>query len=224
MAEATARKQAAVKAKPKTASKTAAPARWIENDRLAVAGADPIRIRIDHALRYPPRQLTAKELGARLGVPPNSLYYHLRKMEEVGLVKVVEERPAGRVTERVYTADEFMVQYDPAKPEQIATLYRSLITLAQGRVIEATYRWAEDPAKAVMPVVISPAFVASKADAEAFKARLMDLQMEFRKRARDVLGEGPIPEDWVYVQSTSITSTREIDPDVRANQLAGSAS
>ncbi len=206
----------------KTAATQTAPKRWIENERLAVAGADPLRIRIDHALRYPARQLTAKELGARLGVSPNTLYYHLRKMEEVGLVKVVEERPAGRVTERVYTADEFMVQFDPAKPDQLVALNKSLISLAEARVVDATYRWADDPENTVMPTVMSPAFAASKAEAEAYKARLNDLQMEFRKRSGEVLGKGPIPEDWVYVQSTSIFSTNEIDPDYRAAQIKGS--
>lgn len=210
-------------AKTATEKKTAADSsdkRWIENERLAVAGADPLRIRIDHALRYPGRQLTAKELGERLNVAPNTLYYHLRKMEEVGLVKVVEERPAGRMTERVYAADEYMVQYDEAKPEQLVALAKSLIALAEARVVEATYRWAEDPENAVMPVVISPAFSASKEEAEAYKARLLELQTEFRQRAKESLGANPIPEDWVYVQSTSITSTTEIDPDHRAAHLA----
>ena len=223
MAQATERTSEAAKRKPRKSTAKTPPARWIENDRLAVAGADPLRIRIDHALRYPARQLTAKELAARLGVTPNSLYYHLRKMEEVGLVKVVEERPAGRVTERVYAADEYMVQLDPAKPEQLAALCKSLIALAQTRVIDATYRYAEDPNNTVMPIVTSPALVTSKAEAEAFKKRVNDLQMEFRQRAKDVLGTGPIPEDWIYLESTNIFSTSEIDPDMRAAWVASTS-
>lgn len=197
--------------------------RQIENNRLAVVGADPLRLRIDEALRYPARQLTAKELGARLGVEPNSLYYHLRKMEEVGMVKVVEERPAGRVTERVYAADEFTVHFDPAKPEQIAALYASLIALAQARVVDATYRYAEDPESGVLPSVTSPALATSKPEAEAFKVRLMELQHEFRARANEVLGDGPIPDDWIYLESTSIVSTSQIDPDRRAAHLPASS-
>jgi len=210
---------------PTTAKAKAKPERWVENDRLAVAGADPLRIRIDHALRYPERHLTAKELGERLGVAPNSLYYHLRKMEEVGMVKVVEERPAGRVTERVYAADQWLVQFDPARPDQLVNLAKSLIALAQARVVDATYRYAEDPDNTVRPQVSSPAFITSKPEAEAFMTRLFDLQQEFRKRGKEVIGDGPIPEDWVYVESTSITSTVEIDPDVRAsyNQLTKSS-
>ncbi len=196
--------------------------RRVENDRLAVVGADPLRIRIDEALRYPPRQLTAKELAARLGVEPNSLYYHLRKMEEVGLVKVVEERPSGRVTERVYAADEYMVRFDSSKPEQLAALYKSLIALAQARVVDATFRYAESPSDGVRPSVISPALVTSKPEAEAYRARLADLHHEFRARAQEVLGGGPIPEDWIYLESTSIVSTREIEPERRAWQLSPS--
>ncbi len=194
----------------------------IENKRLAVVGADPLRLRIDEALRYPARQLTAKELAARLGVAPNSLYYHLRKMEEVGIVRVVEERPAGRVTERVYAADENKVSFDPAKPEQLAALYGSLIALAQARVVDATYRYAQDPDSGVRPSVISPALVTSKSEAKAFQARLMELQHEFRARANDVLGDGPIPEDWIYLESTCIVSTSEIDPDRRAAHQSAS--
>lgn len=190
----------------------------MENERLAVLGADPLRMKIDAALRYPPRQLTAKEIGARLGVAPNSLYYHLRKMQEVGAVKVVEERPAGRVTERVYAADEWLVQFDPKQPDQLATLFRSLLALAEARVVDATYRWAEDPDGAVMPSVMSPAFIASKQDAKDYHDRMFELQQEFRKRAKDAIGDGPIPEDWVYVQCTYTLSTDEIDPDVRAER------
>ncbi len=194
----------------------------IENSRLAVIGADPLRLRIDEALRYPARQLTAKELAARLGVAANSLYYHLRKMEEVGIVRVVEKRPAGRVTERVYAADENRVSFDPAKPEQLAALYGSLIALAQARVVDATYRYAEDPQTGVRPSVISPALVTSKAEAKAFQERLTELQHEFRARANEVLGDGPIPADWIYLESTCIVSTSEIDPDRRAARLPAS--
>lgn len=222
MAEKTARKAGSASKTPKKTAAKRPARRWIENDRLAVVGADPLRMRIDHALRYPPRQLTAKELAARLGVAPNSLYYHLRRMEEVGLIKVVEERPAGRVTERVYAADEFLVQYDPTKPEQLAALYKSLISLAQVRVVDAAYCYGEDPENTVRPSVTSPAMGTSKAEAQAFQARLNDLQMEFRERAKEMLGDGPIPEDWIYLEATFIVSTTEIDPDRRAAPLAAS--
>ncbi|HZU74926.1 MAG TPA: winged helix-turn-helix domain-containing protein, partial [Acidimicrobiales bacterium] len=64
--------------------------------------ADPVRLRILESLWEGPK--TAKAMGDRLGILPNRLYYHLRTMEEAGLVAVVGAELGGRLAERVYGA------------------------------------------------------------------------------------------------------------------------
>ncbi len=66
---------------------------------------DPLRLRIMGAIRTP---RTAKELGAALGVEPNKLYYHLRRLQEHGLVSV-DDRGAGAERRFVATAKRLAI-------------------------------------------------------------------------------------------------------------------
>lgn len=62
----------------------------------------PVRLRIVQAVAAG-RRLTAQEIGHVLkDVPQASLYRHLNKLVEEGFLHVVEERPVGGATERVY--------------------------------------------------------------------------------------------------------------------------
>src|SRR5579872_6327984 len=63
--------------------------------------ADPLRIRLYELLVG--RAQSAKELAARVGMPPDRLYHHLGQLEEGKLIEVVEyRRLAGGKAERVY--------------------------------------------------------------------------------------------------------------------------
>src|SRR5436305_222362 len=45
---------------------------------------------------------SARELAARLGRSRQALHFHLAALEKAGVIRVVEERGAGREAERVY--------------------------------------------------------------------------------------------------------------------------
>jgi DNA-binding transcriptional ArsR family regulator len=60
---------------------------------------DPIRQRILGALHTP---RSVGELGETLDESPNRLYYHVRLLEQHGLIVVAEERRAGSNVERLY--------------------------------------------------------------------------------------------------------------------------
>lgn len=63
----------------------------------------PVRLRIVQAFMLDDA-MTVADLGRVLGdVPQATLYRHLNRLVDAGFVKVVEERPAGGATERVYT-------------------------------------------------------------------------------------------------------------------------
>lgn len=69
-----------------------------EPDRIATL-LDPDRRRLLDALGEAPDSATG--LARRLGDRRQRVNYHLRRLEEAGLVRVVEERPRRGVTERV---------------------------------------------------------------------------------------------------------------------------
>jgi DNA-binding transcriptional ArsR family regulator len=64
--------------------------------------ADVRRLRIVDLLREQP--LTVTQLGERIGEPPAKVHYHVRELEKVGLLRLVETREKGGILEKYYQA------------------------------------------------------------------------------------------------------------------------
>ena len=69
----------------------------ISDHSVAEASLDPIRARLLAQLREP---ASASGLAERFGLPRQKVNYHLRLLEQHGLVELVEERRKGNCTER----------------------------------------------------------------------------------------------------------------------------
>jgi DNA-binding transcriptional ArsR family regulator len=114
----------------------------IEDPAAAEASLDPVRARLLAELAEPG---SATMLAARVGLPRQKVNYHLRALEQHGLVQLVEERRKGNVTERLMraTAAAYVispaalgaVQPDPARsPDQLSA--RWLVAVAARTVRE----------------------------------------------------------------------------------------
>ena len=73
----------------------------IDEAAAAEVSLDPIRARLLAELTEP---ASASGLAARVGLPRQKVNYHLRRLEEHGLIELVEERRRGNMTERVMRA------------------------------------------------------------------------------------------------------------------------
>ncbi|MEV4347919.1 helix-turn-helix domain-containing protein [Actinoplanes sp. NPDC049596] len=73
----------------------------IEDPAAAEISLDPIRSRLLAALAEPG---SATTLAGQIGLPRQKINYHLRTLEQHGLVRLIEERRKGNVTERVMQA------------------------------------------------------------------------------------------------------------------------
>ena len=73
----------------------------IEDPAAAEVSLDPIRSRLLAELAVPS---SATQLAGRVGLPRQKVNYHLRTLEQHGLVELVEERRKGNVTERMMQA------------------------------------------------------------------------------------------------------------------------
>src|SRR5918992_2864913 len=73
----------------------------IDDPAAAVVALDPIRARLLAALAEPG---SAATLAPRVGLTRQKVNYHLRALAACGLVRQVEERRWGGLTERVYAA------------------------------------------------------------------------------------------------------------------------
>jgi DNA-binding transcriptional ArsR family regulator len=78
---------------------SAAPIAVVEDVHRARTLLRGPRLRLLEALRERPD--SASGLAERLGVPRQTINYHLRQLEQAGLVELVEERGHGRCVERL---------------------------------------------------------------------------------------------------------------------------
>jgi len=69
---------------------------------------DETRRKIIHLLRV--KELTVSQISAELGVTPQNIYHHIKKLEKAGLVEVTREERIGHLIESYYqtTAETFI--------------------------------------------------------------------------------------------------------------------
>ena len=75
--------------------------------------------------------VTVKELAERMGRSPESLYYHVRALEEVGLLEQVDERRRRGRAEAVYATVARTLVTDPSQtsPAYVEAMQRSAAAL-----------------------------------------------------------------------------------------------
>ena len=83
----------------------------IADGATALAALDPIRARLLAELRVP---ASATELAPRVGLSRQKVNYHLRKLEDQGLVATAETRQWGGLTERKVVASAAGYLVSPA--------------------------------------------------------------------------------------------------------------
>ena len=121
--------------------------------------SDALRIRIIELLKQQP--MTVTQLGDRLGIAPAKVHYHVRELERVGLLRLVETREKGGVLEKYYrpVANDYHVPpalLRSAPPDEVlAVIANNLNLMANGllRVLENSLRDPE--AGDEPPIVIS---------------------------------------------------------------------
>ncbi len=89
----------------------------IEDARTAEVSLHPVRARI---LAELVEADSAASLAAKLGLPRQKVNYHLRALEDCGLVELVEERRKRNMTERVMRATAASYVISPAALSSVA--------------------------------------------------------------------------------------------------------
>ncbi|KAA3614377.1 MAG: ArsR family transcriptional regulator [Planctomycetota bacterium] len=113
------------------------------------------------ALTSPPRQeivstlesagtLAVAELAELLGRAPDSLYYHLRKLRQVGLVVEKGSRMAGRRREVLYglPAEKIRLHFDPDNPANVDATSRAVSAML--RLADRSIRAGMENGRAVI--------------------------------------------------------------------------
>ncbi|GAA2484280.1 winged helix-turn-helix domain-containing protein [Winogradskya humida] len=89
----------------------------IEDAAAAEVSLDPIRSRLLAALAEP---ASAAMLAGRVGLPRQKVNYHLRTLEQHGLIELVEQRRKGNMTERMMRATAASYVISPSAMAAVA--------------------------------------------------------------------------------------------------------
>jgi DNA-binding transcriptional ArsR family regulator len=153
----------------------------IEDAAAAQASLDPVRARLLAELAEP---ASATMLAARVNQPRQKVNYHLRALEQHGLVELVEERRKGNMTERVLraTAASYVispvalaaVQPDPARsPDRLSAQWLLAIAARLVRDVGALLTGSAKEGKPVATFAIDGEVrFASPAERAAFAEEL----------------------------------------------------
>lgn len=84
---------------------------WLETPEHLDVLSDVTRLEIIELLMNPH---SVRELADQMRVPRTRLYHHVNQLEEAGMIRVVDTRPAGAQTEKVYQVTAYSFQPSPS--------------------------------------------------------------------------------------------------------------
>ena len=167
----------------------------LEDPVTAAAAVDPLRSQVLALLARQPASAAA--LAAELGLPRQKLRYHLKALEDHGLVRQVDERRHGGLTERIFEPSAAGYVVSPAamgaagaEPRRVADRMSAAYLLAvAGRAIRevaALARGATEAGKA-LPTLTLDAEICFRSPAEraAFAEELASTAVSLAARYHD---------------------------------------
>ncbi|GAA2415795.1 ArsR/SmtB family transcription factor [Nonomuraea africana] len=171
----------------------------IDDPAAAESSLDPIRARLLAELVEPG---SASTLAAKVGLPRQKVNYHLRTLEQHGLVELLEERRKGNMTERVMraTAASYVispaalgaVQPDPSRaPDRLSARWLLAVAARLVRDVGTLVTGADRAAKRVATFAIDGEVrFASAADRAAFAEELAGAVTSLVSKYHDESAQG----------------------------------
>lgn len=189
----------------------------IDDPAVAVVALDPVRARILAALTEPG---SATTVAAALGIPRQNVNYHVRALEEHGLLELVEERPRRGVTERVLQASarSYLVAPPPigtdgARPETLDRLSSRYLVAVAARLVREVTDMARRAAAKGQPLatltIDTTIRFRNAADRAAFTAELAEAVTGLAARYHDESATGGRPHRLVVAAHPLPTAPQE---------------
>jgi DNA-binding transcriptional ArsR family regulator len=171
----------------------------IEDPSAAEVSLDPVRARLLAELVEPG---SATMLAAKVGLPRQKVNYHLRTLEQHGLVELVEERRKGNVNERLMqaTAASYVisptalaaVQPDPARsPDRLSARWLLAVSARLVRDVGTLITGATRAKKRLATFALDGEIrFATAADRAAFAEELANSVTQLVAKYHDEQAEG----------------------------------
>lgn len=190
----------------------------IEDPAAAEVSLDPVRARLLAELAEPG---SATMLAAKVGLPRQKVNYHLRTLEQHGLVELVEERRKGNVNERLLqaTAASYVisptalaaVQPDPARsPDRLSARWLLAVSARLVRDVGTLITGATRAKKRLATFALDGEVrFATAADRAAFAEELATCVTRLVAKYHDEQAEGGRPHRVVVALHPSVTAKEE---------------
>jgi DNA-binding transcriptional ArsR family regulator len=149
----------------------------LEDPASVAALYDPLRYRLFRLLAEP---RSVAELAAEVGMPPDRLYYHVKRLVAVGLVREVEVRANGRHRERVFGHAAERIRFSGDLELYEGGLLRGIADELEG--------WLQDAGDEDAASISYHTPTLAPATARELETRLRDLIAEYADREES--GEG----------------------------------
>ncbi|MDX8051406.1 helix-turn-helix domain-containing protein [Lentzea sp. BCCO 10_0798] len=190
----------------------------IEDPSAAEVSLDPVRARLLAELVEPG---SATMLAAKVGLPRQKVNYHLRTLEQHGLVELVEERRKGNVNERLMqaTAASYVisptalaaVQPDPARaPDRLSARWLLAVSARLVRDVGTLITGATKAKKRLATFALDGEVrFATAADRAAFAEELAGFMTQLVAKYHDEQAEGGRPHRVVVALHPSVIAKEE---------------
>ncbi|KOV78514.1 helix-turn-helix domain-containing protein [Nocardia sp. NRRL S-836] len=190
----------------------------IEDPAVAEVSLDPVRARLLAELAEPG---SATMLAAKVGLPRQKVNYHLRTLEQHGLVELVEERRKGNVNERLLraTAASYVisptalaaVQPDPARsPDRLSARWLLAVSARLVRDVGSLLTGATKAKKRLATFALDGEVrFASAADRAAFAEELATCVTRLVAKYHDEQAEGGRPHRIVVALHPSVNAEED---------------
>jgi len=186
----------------------------IENIEQLRAIADMLRLRIIELLQS--KQMTVTQLGEELGEAPAKVHYHVRELEKVGLLRLVETREKGGILEKYYqpVAREISVEKSllSAPPDEALAMTGTVLNQIKDG-FQRAFRLAleQKDMKPRMTLGFTRMYVTAEEQEQLCK-QIMELIKPYENR-RGVEGELEVQSSLViYPQLGATTASSQITP------------
>jgi len=190
----------------------------IEDPAAAEVSLDPVRARLLAELAEPG---SATMLAAKVGLPRQKVNYHLRTLEQHGLVELVEERRKGNVNERLMqaTAASYVisptalaaVQPDPARsPDRLSARWLLAVSARLVRDVGTLITGATKAKKRLATFALDGEVrFATAADRAAFAEELATCVTQLVAKYHDEQAEGGRPHRVIVALHPSVVAKEE---------------
>lgn len=194
----------------------------IEDPAAAEASLDPMRARLLAELAEP---ASATMLAARVGLPRQKVNYHLRALEQHGLIELVEERRKGNVTERVMRATAASYVISPAalaavrpkpseQPDRLSARWLLAVAARLVQDVGALITGADRAKKRVATFAMDAEVrFASAGERAAFAEELASTLAALVSRYHDESAPGGRPHRVVLALHPSVNPTTDTEPE-----------